>query len=70
MLFMVTHYLVGSRGGAKRMPPLSLLLPPFLQYYFLIDVEALQYVPHPIKPLTAMVLGRQIQERAGSEEGR
>ena len=63
----VNHF---SGGAAKLMPTLSLLLLPLLQYRVLVDVEALRYKPQPIKPLTVMVLGRQIQEQAGSKEGR
>ena len=59
----------GSGGVAKRMPTLSLILPPLLRSSIQINAEALRYGPWPINPLTAMVLSRQIQEPAGSEEG-
>ena len=66
----VQHGGGGGGGGAKLIPPLSLPHPPFLWYRILIDADALRYRPQPIEPLTAMVLGRQLQEQAGAEEGR
>ena len=68
---------VESRYFSMAAMPLRNLCPPFtsppsllLQYRVLVNAEALQYEPQMIKPLTAMVLVHQLQERLGAEEGR
>ena len=60
----------GGGNIARFIPPLSLLLLPLIRYREMIDVKALWYGPQPIDPLISMVLGRRLQERAGTMEGR